>query len=140
MPQSFFKLYYHIIWSTKYRAPTITPAIEKMLLEYLPGKIAQNSGSCLALNMTADHLHLLVAILPAISVAEFVHKIKGSSSHVINLNLGSKSFYWQHGYGALTLSEKGIPFVQKYIANQKQHHALSSVQSVLESTPWDDES
>ncbi len=138
MPQSFFKLYYHIVWSTKYRASSITPAIEQMLLVYMPGKILKNGGSCLALNMTNDHLHLLVAILPTISVAEFIHKIKGSSSHFINLNLGNKSFYWQQGYGALTLSEKGIPFVKRYVSNQKQHHARSNVFGILEYTPLDE--
>src|SRR3990167_9071863 len=138
MGQSFFKLYYHIVWSTKYRSPIITPAIEAMLLEYMPWKIGQNSGVCLALNMTEDHLHLLAVIMPKISVAEFVHRIKGSSSHFINLNLGTKSFYWQHGYGALSLSEKGIPFVKKYIANQKQHHADNRVLDVLEYTPMDE--
>ena len=138
MPQSFFKLYYHLIWSTKCREPIITSSIETMLLEYMPKKIADNSGSCLAINMTSDHLHLLTAILPKISVAEFIHKIKGSSSHFINLNLGNKSFYWQHGYGALSLSEKGIPFVKKYIANQKQHHADNRVLDVLEYTPMDE--
>ena len=138
MSQSFFKLYYHLTWSTKCREPIITPAIEKILLDYLPGKIGQNYGSCLALNMTNDNLHLLATILPAISVAEFVHRIKGSSSHFINLNLGTKSFYWQHGYGALSLSEKGIPFVKRYIDNQKQHHADNRVLDVLEYTPMDE--
>jgi len=138
MSQSFFKLYYHLTWSTKCREPIITPSIEKILMEYMPGRILKNGGSCLALNMTNDHLHLLAAILPAISVAEFVHRIKGSSSHLINLNLDTKSFYWQHGYGALSLSEKGIPFVKRYIANQKQHHANNRVLGILEYTPLDD--
>jgi len=138
MPQSFFKLYYHLTWSTKCREPIITPSVERMLLEYMPRKILENYGSCLALNMTDDHLHLLAAILPKISVAEFVHRIKGSSSHFINLNLGTKSFYWQHGYGALSLSEKGIPFVKRYIANQKQHHANNRVLGILEYAPMDE--
>ena len=138
MSHSFFKLYYHFIWSTKYREPTITPSVEKILLGYLPKKIAENSGTCMALNMTEDHVHILVSILPKISVAEFVHTIKGSSSHFVNLSLGSKSFYWQSGYGVLSLSEKGILFVKSYIANQKQKHADSRVLDVLEYTPSDD--
>lgn len=92
----------------------------------------------MAINMTNDHLHLLVSILPKISVAEFVHRIKGSSSHFINLNASGSGFYWQSGYGALSLSEKGIPFVKTYIANQKQHHARNRVLDVLEYTPLDE--
>ncbi len=37
-------------------------------------------------------------------------------------SLNEKSFYWQSGFGVLSLFEKGIPFVKHYIKNQKQHH------------------
>lgn len=87
MPQSFYKFYYHIIWGTKYREQIITLEIEELLKEYIPKKIKLNNGICTALNMTADHLHLLVSISPKISVAEFIHKIKGSSSHFVNTSL-----------------------------------------------------
>lgn len=135
MSQSFYKFYYHIIWGTKYREAIITAAIEKLLKEYMPKKIKEGNGIFMALNMTDDHLHLLVSIPPKISVAEFVHKIKGSSSHFINISLGEKSFYWQAGYGALTLSEKGIPFIKKYIAEQKQKHFNNNVINILEYIP-----
>jgi len=139
MPQSFYRLYYHIVWGTKYRERTITPEIEKLLKEYIPKKIKESGGIFMALNMTQDHLHLLASIPPKTSVAEFVHHIKGSSSHLINLNLERKRFYWQSGYGVLSLSAKGIPFVTKYIINQKQKHADNSLIDVLEYAPTEEE-
>ena len=135
MPQLFYKLYYHIVWGTKYREKTITPKIEKLLKEYIPAKVKANGGTFMAINMTADHLHLLISIPPKISVSEFVHKIKGSSSHFININSDLKTFYWQNGYGAHSLSAKGIPFVIKYIVNQKQKHASDHLVDVLENMP-----
>ena len=138
MSQSFYRLYYHIIWGTKYREKTITPEIEKLLKGYMPEKIKAGGGTLLALNMTADHLHLLTSIPPKTSVAEFVHKIKGSSSHLINLSLERRTFYWQSGYGVLSLSAKGIPFVTKYIINQKQKHANNNLIDVLEYAPAED--
>ena len=93
----------------------------------------------MALNMTQDHLYLLASVSPKTSVAEFVYKIKGSSSHLINLNLERKTFYWQSGYGVLSLSAKGIPFVTKYILNQKQKHADNNLIDVLEYAPAEEE-
>ncbi len=138
MPQTFYKLYYHIIWATKKRLPLITPEIEELIKRYIPKKIIEYSGRQLALNMVEDHIHLLVSIPPKISIADFVHKIKGSSSYYINTAQGEKSFYWQSGYGVLSLSEKGIPFVKQYIDNQKQKHQNNDLVDILEHIPEDD--
>ena len=34
----------------------------------------------------------------------------------------AKDFSWQNGYGAFTVSASQIKAVQKYIANQEEHH------------------
>jgi len=135
MMQSFYKLYYHIVWGTKYREPIITLAIEKLLKDYIPKKIKEQEGIPMALNMTDDHLHILTSVPPKISITDFIHRIKGSSSHFINVNLEEKAFFWQAGYGVLTLSEKGIPFIKQYIANQKQRHINNNLINILEYIP-----
>jgi len=122
MPQSFHKLYYHVIWTTKNRQAIISPRVEVLLKESIPSKIQQYQGSYLAVNTVDDHVHLLTSIPPKISVSDFINKLKGSSSHYVNISQNEKSFYWQSGFGILSLSEKGIPFVKEYIKNQKQHH------------------
>ena len=132
MPQTFYKLYYHIIWATKNRLPLINPEIEKLIKRYIPNKITECNGKQLALNMAKNHIHLLTNIPPKISIADFVHKIKGSSSHYINALQGGKSFYWQSGYGIVSLSEKGVPFVKQYINNQKQKHQDNDLVDILE--------
>ena len=138
MPQSFYKFYYHIVWGTKKRLPLITAEIELLIKDYFSKKILEYGGQQFALNMVADHLHLLCSIPPKISVAEFVHNIKGSTTYYINTSQGEKSFYWQSGYGALTLSEKGAPFIKEYIANQKQRHASDDLLDILEYIPEED--
>jgi REP element-mobilizing transposase RayT len=119
--------------------PLITPNIEKWLKEYIANKISEYEGKQLALNMVEDHLHLLVSIPPKISISEFVHKIKGSSSHHINKMQNKISFYWQSGYGVLSLSEKGIPFVKQYIDNQKEKHRNNELLDILEFIPEDED-
>jgi REP element-mobilizing transposase RayT len=119
--------------------PLITPDIEKWLKEYIANKISEYEGKQLALNMVEDHLHLLASIPPKISISEFVHKIKGSSSHHINKMQNKTSFYWQSGYGVLSLSEKGISFVKQYIDNQKEKHRNNELLDILEFIPEDED-
>ncbi len=138
MAQSYYKLYYHIVWGTKKRLPLITPEIELLINKYLFKKIIEYEGQQLALNMVEDHIHLLVSIPPKISIAEFVHNIKGSTTYYINTNQGEQGFYWQAGYGVLSLSERGIPFVKEYIAKQKRRHANKNLINVLEYIPKED--
>jgi hypothetical protein len=35
---------------------------------------------------------------------------------------GKLVFYWQYGYGALSVSARHTEIVSNYITNQKQHH------------------
>ncbi len=70
-----------------------------------------------------DHVHLLLTLKPTDTVADVVKKLKGSSSHFINVEAGSaQALYWQRGYGAVSLRKRDIPFVKEYVERQKQHH------------------
>ena len=80
MAQSFSKIYLHIVFATKDRTGLITPALEAKLFPYIYG-IARNIGAELrTINGTTDHIHMLVDLSPAVSVSEFVKKIKANSS------------------------------------------------------------
>jgi len=132
MSHIYYKIYVHLIWTTKNKEPIIDQKIEEFLKKYLPQKIKNLRCEQLALNMTNDHLHLLVRLTPSISISNFVNRIKGASSHEINLNFPNNDFYWQNGYGVLSLGGKAISFVKKYIDNQKEHHKKDSIISTME--------
>ena len=74
------RLYYHIIWGTKYREPIITPEIEPVLFNFIRSKAIGLGGFLHALNGTKDHVHLIVSIPGTIPLAQFIGKIKGTSS------------------------------------------------------------
>ena len=123
MSHTFHKIYYHLVWSTKYRAPLISPSVEADIRIQVFQRIKKIGARQLALNMTEDHIHLLVDFPPSVALSDFVHDIKGGSAHYINAKNKELSLRWQNGYGALTLSEDRTPNVIRYIKNQKQHHA-----------------
>ncbi|MEH2273189.1 MAG: IS200/IS605 family transposase [Nostoc sp.] len=131
---SLWRLYYHIIWATKERQPLITSDKETELYNYIIGK--SNSLNCIlhTIGGIEDHIHLVVSIPPTIAIAEFVKKIKGSSSHHFNHNLypTSEKFAWQEGYGIFSLGSKQLEQAVIYVQNQKIHHLEGTVNSHLE--------
>lgn len=130
---SFWVFYYHIIWATHERQPLLSPAHEQIIRQVIVNKSYMLSCPLMALNMVADHVHLVVSIPPKIAVNKYIADIKGATSHEINLVLQPDNrFRWQTGYGALTFGERALELVVAYIQNQKQHHADQSVITYLE--------
>jgi hypothetical protein len=59
------------------------------------------------------------------TLADVVRQMKRGSSAWIHQN-GVKTFAWQEGYGAFTVSPSQVGNVQRYIANQIEHHRKKS--------------
>lgn len=127
---------YHVIWTTKNRAPLISAQIEPLLYAVFASQVKQLECKLLAANGVEDHVYLAVAIPPKWSVAECVKRMKGNSTHAINKhfpNLETR-FAWQEGYGALTFGRMNIDFVVHYVQNQKEHHRQATFLDELERT------
>ena len=136
MPHIYYELYYHVIWSTKRREDIIDDEINKLLKEKVLFKIKELGGKLLEFNSHLDHCHLLATIPPhKINISDFIGQIKGYSAYEINKIKGNQYLKWQQGYGILSLSKKGLLFVEKYIQNQKKHHEKNDVIEVLEFAP-----
>lgn len=120
---TFSNLLFHIVYSTKYRKPTIAPNWEDELYGYIGGIIREQKGVLLQINGMPDHVHLLAKLSPSISVSDVLRKVKASSSKWINERSDvAKRFEWQSGYAAFSVSESQVDTVQNYVANQKAHH------------------
>lgn len=64
----------------------IKTEIEERLFAYIVRKAAELEVCTCAINGWFDHIHLVVAIPPKISVAEVVKHVKGASSFDLNQN------------------------------------------------------
>jgi putative transposase len=129
---SFWRLYYHLVWSTKQRLPIITPDKEAELYGYIIGKA--NYLNCIthAINGTENHIHIVTSIPPNLSISEFIKIIKGSSSRHWNNSFSSEQLYWQEGYGVFSLGSKQLETAVNYVKNQKIHHAQGTAIASLE--------
>ena len=127
MPRSYTNLIYHIVFSTKNRAPLITPEREARLYEYIGGIIRGLSGILLCINGVEDHVHLLIKLRPDKSVSDILRDLKSNSSGWMHdVFPDAADFSWQNGYGAFSVSESQIAKVANYISKQKEHHRMES--------------
>ena len=121
---TYWRLHYHLIWSTQDRQPALTAEREKMFYGVLYRKAAELGVKIHAAGNVEDHVHIVASIPPKLAVAEFVRHLKGASAYAINHMPDSDGqFKWQSGYGALSIGERSLETVMAYAARQKEHHA-----------------
>jgi putative transposase len=119
---TFLGLHYHLVFSTKNRAPFIKPSWSVRLHEYLSGTIVGLKGFPQGTGGVADHVHLLVGLKATHCLADFVRDLKKASSVWVHNQIAEPDFAWQEGYAAFTVSATARDAVKHYIANQDEHH------------------
>jgi putative transposase len=138
---SFWRLYYHFVWSTKERSALIKPVIEADLYGYMIGKGVALGAIIHAIGGVEDHVHLVASVPPSLALSDFVKGVKGSSSHHINHGVARLpyTFAWQGGYGVFSLAGKQLGRTVDYVVNQKEHHRYGTLIDVLEREDQDDD-
>lgn len=124
---TYSKLDYHIVFSTKNRLPMIEDSFRENLYSYMGGVLRANGGTLLVAGGMPDHVHLLAVWGTSISVAKMLQLIKGGSSKWLS-DRGIRGFGWQAGYGAFSVSASRLAAVRAYILNQEEHHRRWSFQ------------
>jgi putative transposase len=123
MATTFTRILIHFIFSTKNREPLISPDIEPKLHAYMRGICKNLESPVLAMNGTADHVHMLVSMSKKIAITDLMETVKKESSIWIKKqDREFAEFYWQEGYAGLSIGESAIEQVTKYITKQKEHH------------------
>ena len=130
---TYWRLHYHIIWSTMDRQPILTPKVEKMFYGVIYGKAEELDLKIHAAGNVEDHAHVVLSIPPKLAVADCVRHFKGASAYALNRMDGSDGlFKWQAGYGALTVGDRSLETVMEYAARQKDHHKAGTMIEVYE--------
>lgn len=133
----FIANYAHIVWATKYRQASITPAIETVILNAVYRKSKELNCQIHAINTAYDHLHVAVSIRLAILATDWIRQAKAISSHNVNHEFSNleNPFYWQRGYSYHSFGKKALQFVVSYIENQKHRHEINDLETYLEYIP-----
>jgi len=123
MPNSYTRLYLHLIFAPKHRFFIHSKEKRDNILRYISGIITNHKSHLLSGIVMPDHVHLLIVLHPAVSVSEIAQKVKANSSKHINEQEWSPGkFSWSDGYGAFTVSHSKFETVKKYIQTQEEHH------------------
>ena len=123
MASTFTCLDCHVVFSTKYRKPTIVARLREELYHYISGIIRAENGCLREIGGMPDHIHLLLGTPPTIAVSDAIRRVKANSSKWINERADqSMKFRWQTGYAAFTVSASQRELVRRYIETQGDHH------------------
>jgi REP element-mobilizing transposase RayT len=129
MGQTLTCLHYHLVFSTKHRQPQITLDLRERLYDYIGGIIKGEHGQLFGAGGTEDHIHLLSSFPAHLHVAGFLRLIKSNSSKWVHETFPQhRSFAWQGGYGAFSVSRSNDTDVRQYIATQEEHHRRMTFQ------------
>lgn len=130
MPHAYSQNLIHLVFSTKDRRDLIPENLQPQLWKYLAG-IALNHGMHpKAIGGEANHAHMLFNLPPIMSLSEAAQVLKANSSRWMRSH--ERAFAWQRGYGGFGVSESNREAVERYIAQQKEHHRKISFEQEFE--------
>jgi putative transposase len=128
-PMSYISSYFHCVFSTKERRPLITPTLSERLWPFLGGIARKHQMTALEIGGMDDHVHILLSLPSALSIAKALQLIKGGSSKWVHETFPEQRLFgWQENYGAFTVSVSQLDKIIKYIKGQVEHHRKMTFQ------------
>jgi REP element-mobilizing transposase RayT len=123
MANTFTQIYIQFVFAVQNRASLIQVKWKDELYKYITGIVQKNGHKLIAINGTANHVHIFIGYKPHQLIPDLMQDVKGSSSKWINEKRFIKGkFNWQEGYGAFSYSHSQIDQVVRYINDQEKHH------------------
>ena len=114
---SYYEIYYHVTFSTKYRMPLLNLGKIQCVREIAIQKSEDMDFLVHILNGYKDHIHILLAVPPRHALAHVISHIKGASSRAI------PEVTWQTGYYVKTTDKDKFKVVYEYIKGQWEKHS-----------------
>ena len=120
---------YHIVFCPKYRRREIYGKIKEDIGKILRKLCEAKGVEIIEAEACPDHIHMLVAIPPHLSVAQFMGYLKGKSSLMIfdrHANLKYKygnRHFWCRGYYVDTV-DRNEKKIAEYVRNQLQEDIM----------------
>jgi len=120
--QSLANILTHLIFSTKNREPLLADKdLRQRAHAYLAAVLKDLRCPALIVGGVADHVHILCQLGKTQSVSVVMEHLKTSSSKWLKTQ-GVRTFSWQRGYGAFSVSQSNVASVVSYIEKQEEHH------------------
>jgi REP element-mobilizing transposase RayT len=132
MGHTYTNLLTHLVFSTKDRLPYLQNERRDDVFAYIGGIVRELKGVAINVNGAADHVHALIPLPAALAVAKTAEIIKTNSSRWIHeRRILHRTFGWQTGYAAFSVSDSNADRVSEYIRRQQEHHRKITFQEEL---------
>ncbi|MFH0267312.1 IS200/IS605 family transposase [Vibrio rumoiensis] len=118
------KLVVHLVFTTKYRRKLFTGIMIEQLREAFESACVKLECELIEMDGEQDHVHLLIAYPPKLSVSVMVNNLKSISSRMLrlqntHLTRQSKSAaLWSRSYFACTAGGATIETLRAYVESQ----------------------
>ena len=128
---------YHVVFAPKYRRQVFFNEKRADMRDIIKTLCDWKGVEIIEGEICPDHVHLLLAIPPKISVSSFMGYLKGKSSLMIFQKYGNMKFayrnreFWCRGYYVDTVGKNGKA-IKEYIANQLKQDKESDQLSLFD--------
>ena len=123
MSQSLTCIYIHLIFHVKTDSVAIKDGDQEKINAYVAGILNNLGCTTVAVGGIRDHIHMLFGLCPTIGISDLVKKVKTAShKYIETLSPSYRSFAWQSGYGAFSVSPTTLDKVKNYVLHQREHH------------------
>jgi len=126
MSHTYVQNFLHVVFSTKERRKLIPLGRRTKLWAFMAGVCSREKILPHEIGGMDDHAHLLIQLPSTWSLSDAVQEIKTSSSRWMG-----KSFAWQRGFAAFSVSASNKDSVVRYIRTQDSHHKKMDFKSEL---------
>ena len=119
------RLYYHLVWTTRDRAPLIDAGLAAFLVRFLRATATRESAELLEIGIVSTHLHVLLSARQTTSLPRLVQLMKGASSNIARKEGHSGTgmeLRWAPGYRLDSVSARQLEAVRAYVRNQCRRH------------------
>ena len=116
----------HIVWVTKYRYPVLRGDIQKRCRELIIQVSDAEDVRILKGVVSKDHVHMHIEYPPKLSISDFVKRVKGRSSRLLQSEFPElKKRYWgKHfwaiGFGVWSTGNVTEELIKKYLEHHKK--------------------
>jgi putative transposase len=128
----------HIVWITKYRYKILTGDIQIRCRDLIKQVCDSEDVKILSGVVSKDHVHMLIEYRPSMSISDFVKRVKGRSSRLLQMEYPElrKRYwgrhFWAIGYGVWSTGNITDELVKEYLEHHKDQSNHDKNNFILE--------
>ena len=119
----YYSCKYHVVWCPKYRRKVLVDRVAERLATIIREVCQENQAEVVSLEITPDHVHVLVEVDPQFGIHRLVRLIKGRSSRFLRQEFPilkrKLPTLWTNSYFVSTVGGAPFSVMRQYIENQK---------------------